>query len=241
MPVSFRLELLDAPKRHISGVARHRLQPLAPLGRKRHISRVARHRLQPLAATLRPCSSMATTDEEVPRGAVTQKVHQTTIWEARCPDGEQCGKGVKLLYKKATRAEAAPTLAWHLLDTQKHAGRDWESARAEADNDEFITQSYRGELRWFDADDNMLDVEGKTQEKSHGGGKGKGKGGKANGGKGNGGSRRDRDRSRHRRGRTRSRSRSRSRRARIRSSTAIVRYEDDRVRIPAGHVCVCPK
>ena len=74
------------------------------------------------------------------------------IWEARCPLGEKCGKGFKLLYKKHTRELAQETLAMHLFDRDKHTAADvptWETAMGRADNDEYLTLCDRDYEAWY--------------------------------------------------------------------------------------------
>ena len=76
-----------------------------------------------------------------------------TQWEARCPIGQECKKGCKLLYKKKTREDAVNTLAQHLWDPNKHPRHltvtSWERACELADDDKFITFGRYDYSAWF--------------------------------------------------------------------------------------------
>ena len=65
---------------------------------------------------------MASKEAELPEGWTVDKT-TVTVYEWRCPRGDKCGKGYKLLYKKQEYMDAITAGAWHLFDKTKH-GRD---------------------------------------------------------------------------------------------------------------------
>ena len=69
---------------------------------------------------------------ELPEG-LTRDIKSVPQWEFRCPKGDECSKGFKLLYKKPTRDECITAGAWHLYDKEKHA-MDWQDALIAAED-----------------------------------------------------------------------------------------------------------
>ena len=119
----------------------------------------------------------------------------------RCPRGDVCGKGYKLLYKKPTRDECAQAGAWHLHDKEKHADPPpWDKCLEDAE--EGVTESSRTIYVFFDAEG--VERQPPSIEKGEKGSKGNGKSNK-------GGKDRERDRGRRHRSRSRSPARSRDR------------------------------
>ena len=62
----------------------------------------------------------------------TKGEKEVVIYEWRCPHGEVCGKGYKLLYKKDVEKDALTNGAWHLWDKHKDVFPTWVEAEAEA-------------------------------------------------------------------------------------------------------------
>lgn len=84
-------------------------------------------------------SSTMALPADLPDG-FTREIRTFTRFEFRCPCPKECGKGTKLLYKKATMEAAQTQGAWHLWDTEKHPTRNcdeydistWELCRLKA-------------------------------------------------------------------------------------------------------------
>ena len=125
----------------------------------------------------------------------------------RCPRGDQCGKGYKLLYKKQTRDECAEAGAWHLNDKEKHEDPPtW--AQCLEDAEAGISESTRTIYVFLDADG--VERQPPSIEKGDKGKKGNGKGHNNKGG--------DRDRGRRHRSRSRSPARDRDNQVALRHS-----------------------
>jgi hypothetical protein len=111
----------------------------------------------------------------------TKETKTVEVWEWRCPLGEVCGKGYKLMYKKDTKEAAVTAGAWHLADKKKHDNFTWEEAKEKAE--EGVIESSREYEQFYN--ENNEEVEAPTRERwdNHRGGTG----GKGGGSKGSGG------------------------------------------------------
>ena len=113
-------------------------------------------------------------EEELPDGW-TSEVRTMPCFEWRCPNGDECNKGYRLLYKKSTREEAIEAGAWHLNDPNKH-NMQWVEAKELAEQG--ITESDRDITVYIDGEGTEHSclpkhLKGKSKGK---GSEGKGKG-----------------------------------------------------------------
>ena len=144
----------------------------------------------------------SSTDIELPTGW-TQGTKEVQVFEWRCPHGDACGKGGKLMYKKVVQADAVYNGAWHLWEKHKDLFESWKNAEAAAPDG--ITENVNEWTVFFDEEGNERQLP-QTSKGKKGGSKG-----------GGGGQRQQPQQHRDRRDRSRSHHRSPCRRSRSRS------------------------
>jgi len=88
---------------------------------------------------------------------VTSHTETYTVWEVRCPFGEECGSGYKLKYRKPSKEDGINQLAEHMFHNEKHASLQHNSwveivALAESYSTEYVVQSTREKEVWRNKD-----------------------------------------------------------------------------------------
>ena len=112
---------------------------------------------------------------------VTSHTETYTVWEVRCPFGEECGSGYKLKYRKPSKEDGINQLAEHMFHNEKHASLQHNSwveilALAESNATEYVVESTREKEVWRNKDGEEVQHPKKASYDDERGGKGSNKG-----------------------------------------------------------------